>query len=57
MLDIQNEFTAIGANRHVNSADWDSHHEILAFGGGMLVNLWKPLVRLNIESIEPIIIL
>lgn len=42
-FDIKSELITIGANRHVDSASWNPKHEILAFGGGHLVNLWKPL--------------
>lgn len=49
-LNIESSFFSIGGNRHVNSSDWNSDHEVLAFGGGNLINLWKPLESPNIYT-------
>ena len=43
-MNIELDFVSVGANRFADCADWDLKHEVLAFGGGSLINLWSPLV-------------
>jgi elongator complex protein 2 len=41
---MDTEYIAAGANRHPSCADW--HEEILAYGSGRNVALWRPHVSL-----------
>ncbi len=47
-MDAKLEFVTVGANRFAECAAWNSKYEILAYGGGSLINIWSPLVcRIN----------
>lgn len=49
-MDAKLDFVSVGANRYADCADWDSKHEILAYGGGSLINLWASLVCVGERS-------
>lgn len=46
-MDAKLEFVTVGANRFSDCASWNSKYEILAYGGGSLINIWTPLVCIN----------
>lgn len=48
MMDADLNFVSVGANRFADSSDWDPRHEVLAFGGGSLINLWSSLVSIQL---------